>query len=73
MGAHNMKSNKVGVLTKDYNVHVAFMYWFIKYQCNILNAIFYLLKYVFGSNIGIENNCDPCYNTNLKYASSLTL
>jgi hypothetical protein len=23
---------KVKVLTKDYNVHVAFMYWFIKYQ-----------------------------------------
>lgn len=22
---------KVGVLTKDYSVHVIFMYWFIKY------------------------------------------
>jgi hypothetical protein len=25
-------SAKVKILTKHYNVHVAFMYWFIKYQ-----------------------------------------
>ncbi len=30
---------KVGVLTKDYILHVSYMYWSIKYQNYILNVI----------------------------------
>jgi hypothetical protein len=32
--------DKVGVLMKDCNVYVSFMYWFIKYQNYILNNFF---------------------------------
>jgi hypothetical protein len=35
IGATMMKGathNKVGPLTKEYSIDVAFMYWFIKYQ-----------------------------------------
>jgi hypothetical protein len=31
---------KVGVLTKDYILHMSYMYWSIKYQNCILNVIF---------------------------------
>jgi hypothetical protein len=31
---------KVGVLTKDYILHMPYMYWSIKYQKYILNVIF---------------------------------
>lgn len=43
LGATTLKgatSNKVGVLTKGYNIDVAFMYWFIKYQ--IIFRLFFL-------------------------------
>jgi len=35
--------DKVGVLMKDYNVYVSFIYWFIKYQNYIFNEIFNFL------------------------------
>jgi hypothetical protein len=33
-------ATKVGILTKDYILHLSYMYWFIKYQNYILNVIF---------------------------------
>jgi hypothetical protein len=43
MGKNRVKGTmvtKVGVLTKDYILHMSYMYWSIKYQNCILNVIF---------------------------------
>jgi hypothetical protein len=42
LGKNTIKgvATKVGVLTKDYILHVSYMYWFMKYQNYILNVIF---------------------------------
>jgi hypothetical protein len=33
-------ATKVGILTKDFILHMSYMYWSIKYQNYILNVIF---------------------------------
>jgi len=49
-------SNNVGVFTKDYNVYMAFKYWFIKYQNDISNTF---LKYIiYWINIDVEATYD---------------
>jgi hypothetical protein len=52
-------SVKVSILTKDYNVHMVFMYWFIKSHNYIINNIF-------GLDVDIETKYDPYCNNKYK-------